>query len=77
VFETIFLIVTLGGEIRVKPTYEPMFNHNPLPESVIKECSEWSGVDPYDKDDITHGRNEFKFLGCVYYDSGDHEDAII
>ena len=75
--ETLFLIINLSGGIQFKDGPDSMFRHNPIPESVVRECSEWSGVNPYDEQQIKQPLKEMLFLECVYYDMGEHEHAII
>ena len=77
VIETIFLIIALNGDIHIKEGPDTMFRHDPIPQSVVKECTEWSGVNPYNAKEIGNAMNELLFLECVYYDMGDHEHAII
>ena len=76
--ETLFLLITLnGGPVIVKPQYESMFAIKQIPESVVKECSEWSGVDPYDTEQMSNIYKEMYLMECFFYDVGNHEHNIL
>ena len=76
--ETIFLLITLnGGPIVVKPQYESMFAVKQIPGTVVQECAEWSGVDPYSTKDMSNVYNELYLMECFFYDIGAHEHNIL
>lgn len=75
-FETFFLLILLDGTVTVKPKYESMFVINPIPAQTVKECAEYSGVDPYNREHMGDMMRELDLLDCFYYDVGDHEHNI-
>ena len=75
--ETAFLMIVLnGGPVTVKPNYEELFAVNPIPERVVRECAEYSGVDPYNIMHMNDIMKELDLLDCFFYDVGDHEHNI-
>lgn len=72
-----FLIVSLSGEIQIKPQFDNMFKANPIPEKIIRECRDWSGVDPYNQKQMNNMYNELLFMECIFYDTGNHEHSVL
>ena len=75
--ETAFLMITLnGGPVRVLPDIEHMFVNPVVPTQVVKECTEYTGVDPYNVEQMSNIYNELNLMDCFFYDVGNHEHNI-
>ena len=61
----------------VRAQYESMFAVKQIPTSVVRECTEWSGVNPYDPEEMSNVYNELYLMECFYYDVGAHEHNIL
>tara|TARA_Y100000015_G_scaffold36941_1_gene38528 strand:+ start:320 stop:487 length:168 start_codon:yes stop_codon:yes gene_type:complete len=53
-----------------------MFSQQEVPQKSIIECKEYTGVDPFDPEQMSDIYNELKYVDCLYYDLGAHEHNI-
>ena len=78
-YETLFLIVFLNTSpptIFLKSNVEMMFSAKEVPQKTITECRDWTGVDPFNPEQMSNIYNELAYMDCVYYDMGAHEHNI-
>ena len=78
-FETLFLTVILNAEtptILIKSAVGSMFTAREVPQKTIIECRDYTGVDPFNEEQMSNIYNELTYMDCVYYDLGDHEHNI-
>ena len=75
--ETAFLLIALnGGTVRVLPELESMFVDPVVPTQVVKECTEYTGISPYNIEQMSNIYNELELMDCFFYDVGAHEHNI-
>mgnify|MGYP003137785636 FL=1 len=53
-----------------------MFSGREVPQKTITECRDWTGVDPFNEEQMSDFMNELNYMDCVYYDFGAHEHNI-
>lgn len=53
-----------------------MFTAREVPQKTIIECRDYTGVDPFNEEQMSNIYNELTYMDCVYYDLGDHEHNI-
>lgn len=78
-FETVFLTVLLNQTpptILIRSGYISMFSDREIPQKTIIECRDWTGIDPFNEEQMSNFMNELNYMDCVYYDLGDHEHNI-
>ncbi len=78
-YHTLFLIVFLETSpptIFLRPNVDMMFSQQEVPQKSIIECKEYTGVDPFDPEQMSDIYNELKYVDCLYYDLGAHEHNI-
>ena len=78
-FETLFLMVFVTSSpqtIYLRSNVEGMFSAKEIPQKTIIECRDYTGVDPFDPEQMSDIYNELAYMDCVYYDLGAHEHNI-
>ncbi len=78
-FETVFLTVLLNRTpptILIRSGFDSMFSGREVPQKTITECRDWTGVDPFNEEQMSDFMNELNYMDCVYYDFGAHEHNI-
>lgn len=70
--ETALLTILTNGTVIIK-SYDPhLQNEKVIPSHIVKSCSDFTLVNPYNVEDISKSYNELRFIDCAYMRMGEY-----